>query len=179
MSRSVTSILVLLFIIGCVDPEEVVINSAELYFDIPTFVQNYEESHSNATVTKKVVLNDKEETKEIEAYNFKQELDLMSGFDINKPSMGGKYTKKEIKEENGEVRTVYSANEKDLRTQEVEVRRNQNEIVEIKITGAQKTILSENKQSIIFAPEKSYHLLSEDKNRFGKKIKKEILITFN
>jgi hypothetical protein len=169
----------MLFITGCVNPEEVVVNSAELYFDIPTFVKNYENTHSNAKVTKKVVLNNKEETQEIADYNLKQELDLMSAFDINKPSMGGKYTKNEIQEDNGAIRTVYSANEKDLKTQEVEVIRSQNEIVTIKITGAQKTILSENNQSIIFAPEKSYHLLSEDKNTFGKKIKKEILITFN
>ncbi len=178
MNIKAVSFFLLLLIFGCVDPEEVVVNSAELYFDIPEYVDQYEAEHDSYNVIKEVTLNNKTESKNIDGYNLSKELELMKGFDINKPSMGGKYDKQEIQQEDGSLLTTYTAKEPELKTQSVKILRNQDKIEEIKIEGAQKTILSENKQTIIFAPEKSFNLVSEDKNRFGNKLTKEILIKF-
>lgn len=168
----------LISIIACNNPEEAINENPELYFDLELFVDDYIKTGKvNFDVTKKVTLNGKEEIQELKNYNINLELELLKKFNINKPSLGGKY---EVTEDTdgGEDVTIYTAIEDDLRTEKLEVRRSENEVVYIKVEADQKSILSDNKQSVIFAPEKSYHLISEDNNRFSKVLKKEILITF-
>ena len=148
------------------------------YFDIEEYIVNIQNNQSKTfDVEKTVVLNGEPESKTLKAYDISQELAMMNKFNINKASLAGKYEVSTIKNENSET-TIYTALEEKLFTRTLAVTKEKDVISQIKIEGLRQSILSESKQTVIFAPEKSFQLISEDNNRYSKNLEKEILLKF-
>lgn len=144
------------------------------YFDIETYIKELsEEATLQQNVKKTVSLNGKAETENLSSYNITPELNMMNKYNINRPALSGKYN---VLSEGD--KTIYTAMEEDLITRTLTVEKNNNQVVSIEIDGLQKSILSESRQTIIFAPEKSFFLKSEDQNRYTKDITKEVLIEY-
>ena len=148
------------------------------YFDIEEYVTNFLKNQTNTfDVEKTVALNGEYESKTLKAYDISKELEMMKKFNINKASLSGKYEVSTINNESSET-TIYTALEESLFTRTLTVTKEKNVISQIKIEGLRQSILSESKQTVIFAPEKSFQLISEDNNRYSKDLEKEILLKF-
>jgi hypothetical protein len=144
------------------------------YFDLEKYNQELVDLIKvRSSVIKTVKLNEEIEIQTIENYNMSPELAMMNKYNINKPSLAGKYDVKEDGEN-----TTYTANEEDLITRVLTITKKNNEVTKIEINGLQKSILSESKQTILFTPETSFLLISEDKNKYNKDLKKEVLIEY-
>lgn len=167
------SILILtLLIAGCASQESA--NKSVGYFDIETYIKELPEwVITQAEVKKTVKLNDQVESETIRDYSILPELNMMNKYNINKPALGGKY-----KEEKKDNKTIYEAIDEDLITRTLTIERNGDVVSRIEIEGLQKSILSESRQTIIFEPNKSFFLRSDDVNRYTKDIAKEVLIEY-
>ncbi len=164
------SFLILLVMASC-NTEEVG-RDVSLYFDLEDYVgQLSSDQKTFAEVNKIVKLDQQEESKKISTYDLSDELNMMKKYNINKAALAGKY-----KVEESDTEVVYTALEDGLSTSLLRVRKSKDQVSAIEITGLQKSILSESRQTIIFAPERSFLLKSEDNNKFTKDITKEVLI---
>ncbi len=144
------------------------------YFDLENYLVGLSaEQKIQPSVEKKVLLNGVEESKHLENYDITPELEMMKKYNINKVSLAGKY-----KVENVDNTTTYTALEDDLITRKITIEKSGDDIINLEITGLQKSILSESKQTIIFAPEKSFYLKSEDENKYSQDLTKEVLIEY-
>jgi hypothetical protein len=161
-----------IYLISCVSEE--VVTESVAYFDLEKYNKELLDSIKiRSKVTKTVKLNEKEEVQTIQDYDMSLELAMMNKYNINKASLAGKY---DIKDEGSTV--IYTANDDDLITRVLTIEKKNNEVSKIEIQGLQKSILSESKQTIVFIPEKSFLLISEDKNKYNKDLKKEVLIEY-
>lgn len=170
--RIIAFAILLIFIAACQAPEAN--SSATEYFDIEKYNDEISSDLQRIPIASKTVkLNELEETQELKDYILSSELEMMNRYNINKTSLAGKY-----KEEKNGQSTIYSALEDGLRTRRLSIEKNNKDVTRIEINGFQKSVLSESTQTIIYVPNKSFRLISEDKNRFTKDLKKEVLIRF-
>lgn len=172
MKTSIGIFFVMLIFSSCIS-EEAATESIG-YFDLEKYNEGLLDSIKiRRSVTKTVRLNEVEEVQNIEDYDMSPELAMMNKYNIDKASLAGKY---DLKEEGNTL--TYTANEDDLITRVLTIEKSNNEVSKIQIQGLQKSILSQSKQTIVFIPEKSFLLISEDKNKYNKDLKKEVLIEY-
>jgi len=156
---------------SCTSSEE--LEASVGYFDLEKYNDRFAQITQLKQVSKTVILNEQEETQVLKDYDITPELTMMNKYNINRVSLAGKYSEKV--EGN---KTTYTALEEGLITRKLSIDKKSDQVTRISIDGLQKSVLSESVQTIIFEPNKSFRLVSVDKNKFSKDLKKEILITY-
>ena len=165
-------------LIACAKTE---VNKAtvQVYFDLESYVDRIIEKEVTIPNVKKTVrLNGKEETKELNNYDLSPEIKMLKKYNINKVSLSGKYDVKTSQNE-GFEKVEYIANEEDLKTRNISIWKKGDEIQKIEILAVQTSIMATSNQKIVYEPNKSFQLVSEDNNKYSNDLMKEILITLN
>ncbi len=162
---------------SCIEQQEIM--DTNTYFDLEKYVSELKESGNFEfkKVTKYAKFNGKQDSLILDNYDISAELEMIKKYNINKASLAGKYAVEEMKTDTLET-ILYTALEDNLLTRSLAIEKRNKELRLIKIVALQKSVLSLSKQTIVFAPNKSYQLISEDENKYSNDLMKEILIKF-
>ena len=166
-----------LLLSSCIDnPEK--ISTQKKYFDLEGFfdqqvAQLYEDS---LIVIKTSAINGKTDQHEMAWTDWKKELALFYGSDINKASYIGKYTE-DTTFTNDKIIISYKATDRALRTRSIEIALDSNasDVQLIHIVNESSNFLSSTHEELYYEPFKSYIIRSTQKlllfggNTFGVK----------
>lgn len=129
------------------------------FFDLATFIEN-EVDQLNAqklTINKKIIVNGKSEEKRIDEVDFTNDLELFRKAGINKPAWADKYRVTNVGND-----TSYIAIDSSLRTQQLQVIRNDNNEVErIEIKRRSGNLISSGAQDLSYHKGTGYRIYSQ------------------
>lgn len=170
----------LLFIAACgsdVPDEE---GREKAFFDLAAYFDAQIDSLQRAqpTVQKTVILNGKEETKELTDLDFAADLRMFRESDINKPDWVDKYTT-ERTDEGRMVMTVYTAVDTSLQTRELAISTVAEVPEQITIRRKTGTVLSDGNHLLEYRPDYGYRMRTLQTNRFGKDLDAMIAVEWN
>ncbi|MEH0156797.1 hypothetical protein V6R21_21885 [Limibacter armeniacum] len=141
---------------GCTNPESTTYQETN-YFDIVKLVQSqidYLESNK-ATVNKEVWLDGQHETTQVKQVDWQKELTLFVETDLNKPVLRGSY-----QVEKSSNKTTYSAIEKNLEIQQVDVIRDGDQLKEVRIKLLEDNMLFTFEKNLVMTFDQASHLNS-------------------
>ncbi|RYE36151.1 MAG: hypothetical protein EOP42_04405 [Sphingobacteriaceae bacterium] len=116
---------------------------------------------ANFEVIKTVSRNGETETKKLKIENWPQELSLFSESDINKPSWKNSYKTTT----SGDV-TIYKALEPDLKTQEIIIKKHNQQIIYLMIFNVANNKLFQSKEKLTYYPDSLYIIRRKQHVRF-------------
>ncbi|MGZ3872287.1 MAG: hypothetical protein ACXVJD_05190 [Mucilaginibacter sp.] len=125
------------------------------YFDIKGYftADTSRLNKLDKSVFKTIIHNGVTETKKIKISNWGQELDQFIGADINRPAWKNSYT---IISNDSTV--VYKTKDKNLRVQQILIRRNNQKIKEITILALTENILYKTTEKLSYYPDSLYSI---------------------
>lgn len=156
------SILFLIFISSCSNPEEMKTKTA--FFDIEGFFETEVKRLTNkkSTVNKSVRQNEQSEIKKNLSVDWNNELALFIASDINKPAWKDSYTIR-----GDSVHFSYVAIDKNLRTISVEIKKDlQGRPVFFKIKNMTRSKLYESSEELTYIPDSIYTINKNQSVRF-------------
>jgi len=159
-----TLLLSLLLLTACSNSGETVKENSKPYFDLKQFITQKATDLTNNQIksNKTVTFEGESETKETQP-NWKDEWKVFTDSDINKTAYIGKY---QIDSSDYEVK--YTALDEDLKTQELTILRNNNEVKKILVLNKTKNVLYQSTEELIFdVATKQYGIIRNQKIIFG------------
>ena len=139
------------------------------FFDLAAYMDEQSDSLTAArtVVTKTIVLNGQEETKELRELDFSADLRLFREADINKPAWIDKYRREE-RTGAGSTTEIYTALDSNLQTRRLAIsRRADGAPTEVSILRRTGTVLSEGDHQLTYRPASGYRIRTLQDNRFG------------
>ncbi|MGI4805626.1 MAG: hypothetical protein ACRYFL_12700 [Janthinobacterium lividum] len=133
------------------------------YFNLNTYFGNEAKklAKANFEVVKTVSRNGEAETKKVKIENWSQELSVFSESDINKPSW-----KKSYKTTASGDFTIYKALDPDLKTQEIIIKKANNQIAYLMIYNVVNNKLFQTKEKLTYFPDSLYIIRRKQHVRF-------------
>ena len=150
------------------------------YFDLEAFFQN-EINRLNELqplVDKRVRINTKEESNQLDDINYTRELKVFSDSDINRVAWFDKYSIDNTLENNQLNLLRYEAIDESLRTRNVEIELAGEEVREISIENQSESFIASAFQKLIYRPASGYSILTSQKMKIGKDKVIEIEVNF-
>ena len=154
----VTILLCFMLLFSCVN-EEATIREKDYFFPLKTFMEKEIESKSGKiSVSKTVNYNGNSESKKLNSYSLKADLQSFMDSDINKASLLDKYEGDTIV--NG-VETIYryKSLSENLKTQTIEILMNKESVREIKIMNNGNSILRNFEENLKYQPDSGYEIV--------------------
>ncbi|RMG78847.1 MAG: hypothetical protein D6714_17310 [Bacteroidetes bacterium] len=147
--------------IGCqpnVSPPE---KSSELpFFDLKTFIET-ETGHLKTykAATKMTAINGKEETQNISPERIREDLQIFSNADINKPAWVGKYEVDSLKNDRGELMKLsYQATSPKLKIKTLEITYKNGRVAHITIEKSASGAISTIHETLQYTPGVGYEI---------------------
>ena len=154
---------VLALVFGFISCKPEVQQSKNTYFDLNSYFANQAQkySKSNFIVLKTVSRNGDTETKTVKIANWPRELSVFSESDINKPSWKNSYKTTS----SGNI-TIYKALEPDLKTREIIVKKENNQVVYLMVFNVVNNKLFQSKEKLTYYPDSLYLIQRKQHGRF-------------
>lgn len=179
MTRLFIISTLLLVCFGCSNQDRVSEGSGEPrgdFFDLAGFMEA-EQKRLNArgiSISKKVRIGDKTEEKQLELVDFTKDLDLFRQADINKPAWADKYRMEVTGND-----TSYIATDSSLRTQQLQVLRDENNAIErLEIKRKSGNVLSDGMQELTYQPAVGYRIYAQQVSNLVGSAKVTVEVTF-
>lgn len=152
-------LLALALVAGCAtSADEPQKTEPKPFFDLNGYVERQLEMTpwAGKVVTKTVVIDGQEERQTLEAPDLRRDLDLFAKADINRPAWVDKYR---LETEGRD--TTYIATDPELRTQRLQVIRNEaGEVARIEISRRTGNLLTSGGQELTYRPASGYRIQS-------------------
>jgi len=144
---------VLALVIGFSSCKPDVQQNKTAYFNLSSYFKQQAQKYrqANIYVLKTVSRNGEAETKKVKIANWAGELSVFSESDINKPSWKNSY-----KTTNSGNLTIYTAKEPDLKTREIILKKEKNEVVYLMIFNVVSNKLFQTKEKLTYYPDSLY-----------------------
>ncbi len=167
MRKSILFLLVLL-IVSCGQEVKVTMQQ-NTFFDLETYFEKEINRlvANQKTVTKRIQLNDKEETKKITDLDFAKELAIFSKSNINKIAWIEEYQVDSILESNQLQELRYSTTNEKLKTQKLSIIYSGEKVSEIKIYNTTNTALADSEQQLHYQVDKGYSIRNLQRVNFS------------
>ena len=139
------------------------------FFDLAAYMQQEIDAlQENGTpLEKTITLNDETETQLVEDINYSQELSLFRNADINKPAWIEKYEVDTEELPEYRLRTIYTATDSTLMTQQLTIIQQGAEVDAIRIVRKTGSVLSNGHQELIYRPGEFYRIVAHQEARVG------------
>ena len=168
-----------LLLTGCYVEEVQQDMEREPFFDLAGYMQAQIDSLTalQPAVRKTVVLNGKEETKELTDLRFATDLRMFREADINKPAWLDKYTVTREEAGGGAQVQRYVATDSSMQTRQLEVTlRDDGTPTQVTVYRKTGTVLSDGDHILTYDPAVGYDIRTEQVNRFGEDLNATITV---
>lgn len=130
--------------------------------------------------TKKIQINDKEESISVNSQHIMEDLLVFKNSDINKPSWKGLYQVDSVFNESRELQTItYHALKPKLRNQKMRIDFKAGEVIKIEINNVTKAKIADAEQQLIYQPGIGYEVINSQQLLFFPKSMIQIETKFN
>lgn len=153
-----------IFIYSCQSESSISLEHQQ-FFDLKSYFQQEQDrlSKKYSTVTKIATIDGKTEKQTINEIDFKQELSLFIGSDINKISWLDKYTVDSVMVSSQLSSVNYTAKDDKLKTQFLSVNFQDQKVHQVKILRKNASIAAEMEQELNYNPLKGYSIENRQK----------------
>ena len=153
---------------NCVE-ETAIIKKESSFFDLKNYFETQQAILSKLKrVIKIATIDGKHVEKELDSLDFNEELKVFEASDINKVAWMDKYQVDSIFDENGMLdQIVYKATDEKLRTQQLSVSFDQNEVDTIEIFNNSSSGVAKLQQHLLYIPNSGYRIESTQKTTFS------------
>ena len=173
------SLLLLLIAVGssCAPTPAAEQLPGDAFFDLSGYIDAQVDSLQalQPTVTKTIVLNGTEETKELTNLDFGADLRVFREADINKPAYRDKY-RVERHDEGRMLITIYTATDSSMQTRELAISTVRGTPEQITIRRKTGTVLSDGNHLLEYRPDYGYRMRTVQVNRFGDDLNASIAV---
>ena len=154
--------------ISCSETPASVKPGEKLYFDLKGYFNQEVQRLASFPKAKKIATVDgKQEERMLDSLNFQEELKIFSGTDINRAAWSDKYAIDSVFNEQRQlIQLNYTANDKDLRTQNISIDFEENAVSEIFIENSSSSTVADTKQLLTYRPGEGYTIESHQKVSF-------------
>ncbi|HTK21308.1 MAG TPA: hypothetical protein VL442_17435 [Mucilaginibacter sp.] len=157
----ISSLIVLLGIASCKRDSNAAADT-KAFFDIKGYFEadSARLTKENPLVTKTVIHNQVSETQKVHISDWGTELSLFTQSDINRPAWQSSYDVS-----NSENAAIYTAKDRNLKTQKVVVNKENGKLKWIMIINHTKNILYENTEKLSYFPDSLYVIVKKQRVR--------------
>ena len=158
-------VFVFSFLGACSQIESVESEKDASFFDIKGYFTEQAErlNKEQIGVRKTIKIGDSEEVHEMDSLNYEEELELFANADINRPAWQSKYLVDSIFSENRLAALHYSAQDDELKTQEIRIQFLEEVVRAIEIVNHTESTIAETNQRLSYIPESGYSIINEQK----------------
>lgn len=155
MRNLIKAALLLFLISGCFSDAEEDQKNVNYFFDLKSYFSNTAKNlaKTNPLILKSVSKNEASETKKIKIKDWQQELALFIDADINKPAWKDRYVK-----DSTAIKIIYTAKEKDLKTQKIVINMMLGAPKKIEIETEITNFLYQTREHLIYYPDSCYSI---------------------
>lgn len=125
-------------------------------------------NQENWSVSKKVAINNESEEKTLNSLDFAKELDVFVQSDINRPDWTDKYQIDSTLQDGKLVRLHYQALSEKLRTREIEIEFENEQVQKIHIKNGGNNFVAGSQQELTYLPKEGYTIKSRQYTALSK-----------